>query len=149
MRRLSLLIPLSLILGFLSFLSCSHEKDEEPLVVKQINIDTISFPHSMKGWDLYSWPNGNDWNYSILIGTNRLKTYHEVISNDLVVSGKDSLKLLLDKIPPGEEICWIGEHWLERVWGKDYGYLSLPDRTTIAEIEAYCNTKELILSICD
>jgi hypothetical protein len=83
------------------------------------------------------------------MGTNRLKTYHEVITNNLVVSGKDSLKLLLDKLPPGEEICWIGEHWLESIWDTDYGNLSLPDRSTIAEIEAYCESKELILRICE
>lgn len=149
MRRLSVLIPLSLILGFFSFLSCSDEKYEEPLVVKQIDLDTISFPHSMKGWDLYSWPDGNNWNYTILMGTNRLKTYHEVITNNLVVSGTDSLKLLLDKLPPGEVICWIGEHWLESIWDTDYENLSLPDRSTIAEIEAFCESKELILRICE
>ena len=142
-------IAACLILATFTLVNCSKDMDLKPEAVKQVDFDTLLFAHAMKGWELYSWPNGNDWNYAILPGTNRLKTYQEVISHNIIVWGTDSLKLLLDKLPPGEEICWIGEHWLESIWGKDYGNLSLPDRTTIAEIEAYCNTKELILSICD
>jgi hypothetical protein len=54
---------------------------------------------------------------------------------------------LLNKLPSKEEIFWIGEGWLESIWGADYGNLSLPDIITILEIENYCSQKELILSI--
>jgi hypothetical protein len=96
---------------------------------------------------LYSWPNGNDWNYSILKGTNRLKTYNEVIKNKIIVLGIDSLKMLLDKFPKKEEIFWVGEGWLKRIWGTDYGNLSLPDSKIIDEIKNYCTQKELVLGI--
>ena len=101
----------------------------------------------MKGWELYSWPNGNDWNYSVLPGTNRLKSYNEVIENKIVVLGIDSLKMLLDKLPAKEEIFWIGEGWLKRIWGTEYRDLSLPDSIIIKDIKNYCSQKELILSI--
>ena len=99
----------------------------------------------MKGWELYSWPNGNDWNYSILTGTNRLKTYNEVIENKIIVLGIDSLKMLLDKFPKKEEIFWVGEELLKRIWGTYYGNLSLPDSGVTDEIKDYCTQKELEL----
>jgi hypothetical protein len=147
MKRLKIKITVLLILGSFSFINCSKEKNQEPDPVKLINLDTLSFSHSMKGWELYSWPNGNDWNYSILAGTNRLKTYDEVITNKIVVFGVDSLKMLLDKLPVNEEIFWISEGWLESIWGSGYGNLSLPDNNTINEIKNYCSQKELVLSI--
>jgi hypothetical protein len=73
----------------------------------------VKFEKSLKGWGLYSWPEGNNWNYSILIRTNRLKSYEEVIKNDYFVTGTDSLKLLLRKLPEIKNILWISEVWLE------------------------------------
>jgi hypothetical protein len=57
--------------------------------------------------------------------------------------------MLLDEFPAKEEIFWISEGWLERIWGGNYGNLSLPDSNTIIEIENYCIRKDLILSIID
>jgi len=147
MKRPQINIILLLMLAFISFINCSKEKNQEPEPVMLINLDTISFDHSMKGWELYSWPNGNDWNYSILTGTNRLKSYEEITGNKIIVCGKDSLKMLLDKFPVNEEIFWISEGWLDRIWGSNYGNLSLPDSNIIKEIKRYCIQKQLELSI--
>ena len=116
------------------------------LLIKKNNtkLDTISFTHSMKGWELYSWPNGGDWNYSFLVGTNRAKTYDEVITNKIAVIGKDSLKMLLDKFPAKEELFWIGK----RV-GDGWENLSFPDTNTINEIKDYCVQKELVLNVVE
>jgi len=105
-------------------------------------LDTITFSHSMKGYELYSWPNGNNWNYSILTGTNRLKSYEEVITNKIAVVGKDSLKMLLDKFPVNEEIFWIG-HRSDGEWSN----ISFPDQNTIDEIVSYANQKDLKLQV--
>lgn len=105
-------------------------------------LDTISFSHSMKGWELYSYPNGSDWNYSILMGTNRAKTYQEVITNKIAVVGKDSLKMLLNKFPAKEEIFWIGKRS-----GDGWDNLSFPNIGTINEIKDYCQQKELVLNV--
>lgn len=138
-----------LILVSLGFLQCSGEKDSEMKPVAKIDFDTISFTSSMKGWELYSWPNGADWNHSLLPGTNRLKSYVEVTSNRLVIFGSDSLKMLLDKLPEGEEIFWIGRGWLGKAWGSGYGDLTLPDENTLNEIKAYCLQNNLVLRISD
>lgn len=114
------------------------------LLIRENNskLDTISFTHSMKGWELYTWSNGNDWKYSILMGTNREKTYDEVITNKIAVIGKDSLKMLLNKFPAKEEIFWIGKRS-----GDGWDNLSLPDQSTIDEIMNYASLKELVLHV--
>jgi hypothetical protein len=149
MKNLRILILLSLITASFNFIKCSKGNNNEMHPVDLINPDTVSFYHSMKGWEFYSWPNGDDWNYSILEGTNRTKSYNEVTTNKIVVCGKDSLKMLLDKFPENEYIFWIGKKWLESCWGSDYGNLSLPDNKTINEIKEYCAGKKLVLGISD
>jgi hypothetical protein len=149
MKTIRIIILISLISVPFSLIKCSKGSNNEPHPVALINLDTISFSHSMKGWELYSWPNGNDWNYSILVGTNRIKSYSEVTRNKIIVLGSDSLKMLLDKFPENEEIFWIGKGWLENCWGSDYGDLSLPDNKTINEIKQYCADKNLVLGISD
>lgn len=112
------------------------------LLIKQNSkLDTITFAPSMKGWELYSWANGNDWKYSILMGTNREKTYQEVITNKIAVTGKDSLKMLLDKFPAKEEILWKGKGT------GDWANLSFPSQSTIDEIMNYAVQQELKLQV--
>jgi hypothetical protein len=149
MKNLQILIILSLISASCAFIRCSKGNNNEMHPVDLINPDTISFHHSIKGWELYSWPNGNNWNYSILVGTNRTKSYNEVTTNKIIVFGKDSLKMLLNKFPENEYIFWIGKKWLKSCWESDYGDLSLPDIKTINEIKQYCTEKKLVLEISD
>lgn len=113
------------------------------LLISENDGETPAFTHLMKGWELYSWPEGNDWKYSILPGTNRAKSYKEVTANKTTVAGKDSLKLMLDQFPANEYISWI-----VRVQG-DGGNLALPDQATIDEIKNYASQKELELHVAN
>ena len=141
---------IALVFGLLILISaCSREKSHIQQPVKHLDLDTLTFPHSMKGWELYSWPRGDDWNYSILIGTDRLKSYEEVTTNDVIVTGKDSLKIVLDKFLKNELIIWIGRGWLERCWGDNIHDLTLPPQGTIDEIKEYCKNNYLTLEITD
>ena len=108
MKTLKIILIFSLIVNSLCLTDCSKGSDKEVHSIDKIDLETISFDHSMKGWELYSWPNGNDWNYSILVGTNRIKSYEEVTTNGIIVLGLDSLKMLLDKLPENENLFWIG-----------------------------------------
>ena len=130
---------------FIILATCSKDATKEP--PHHIDINSLTFEHSMKGCELYSWQNENDWNYSVLIGTDRLKSYDEVINNEIVVTGKDSLKLLLDRLPADERIIWIGPGWLARCWSSDYKNLSLPPQEIIDEIEQYCIDHHLTLVV--
>ncbi len=137
-----------LFMPFILF-NCSKSTDNEYTPVKKLNLDSLTLERSLKGWELYSWQNGNEYNYSLLIGTNRLKTYEEVISNEITVFGIDSLKLLLAKLPEGEYIFWIGKSWLSSIWKENYKNLSLPDEKTVNEIKSYCIQKKLQLVISE
>jgi hypothetical protein len=132
---------------FIILTACSKDETQEP--GHRIDINSLAFEYAMKGWELYSWLNGDDWNYSILIGTNRLKSYEEVVNNEIVVTGKDLLKLVLDRFPAGETITWIGRGWLERCWDDDYKNLSLPPQEIIDEITQHCIEHSLILIVTD
>jgi hypothetical protein len=152
MKKFRSILLLAMVIISFSFARCTKDSDQEVQAYQTMNksgFDTIYFKHSMKGWELYSWPNGDDWYFSILAGTNRTKTYSEVIQSPFIVCSADSLKLLLNKFPANEEIFWIGEEWLDRCWGNYYGNLALPDIYTISEIKAYSIQKKLLLSISE
>jgi len=34
----------------------------------------------MKGYELYSWQNGSNWNFTLITGTNRTKSFDEIIA---------------------------------------------------------------------
>lgn len=144
------LMPVCIVFMFiLSLLGCAKEKNHDFVPLDIINPDTITFESSMKGYELYSWPNGDGWNYSILPGTNRIKSLEEVTDNPITVFGSDSLKMLLDRMPVNENIFWESEAWLERCWSSNHGTLSLPDEETVSEIEAYCLQKNLVLLVSE
>ena len=94
------------------------------------------FPESMKGYELYSWQDGNQWRFSILIGTNREKTLEEIKSADVLLSSVDELKSTLEQIPAGQYITWSTRETL-----------SFPPEDILHQIERTCNDEGLILNI--
>ena len=94
------------------------------------------FAESMKGYELYSWQDGSQWKFSLLIGTNREKTLDEIKSADIVLSGVDELTSALEKVPAGQYITWSSKETL-----------SLPPDDIIKQIERTCKDEGLILNI--
>ena len=94
------------------------------------------FPESMKGYELYSWQDGNQWRFSILIGTNREKTLDEIKSADVTLSSVEELKSTLEQIPAGQYITWSTRETL-----------SFPPEDILKEVEQTCNDKGLLLNI--
>jgi hypothetical protein len=107
-----------------------------------------TLPDSMKGYDLYSWQVGEEWNFTLITGTNRTKAFDELITPGntvgpdgfikVSVTGVAELKKLLKMLPTGEDILW---------GGMDLGgqvpigtvYLTLPDQPMIDELATFCN----------
>ena len=115
--------------------SCSKESQPKIETFAPINYDTISFYPSIKGWEVYSWPNGDTWNFSLLPGTNRLKSYAEVMEGPFRVSGLQALKELFAKLPAEEELILIGEDWLAQIWGEPYYDLQLPPLFVVMQVK--------------
>jgi len=106
-------------------------------------------PRSAKGYELYSWrPVGqSQWNYSLMSGTNRLKTIEEITAlEDLTTSagpvrmsarGLDELKALLRRLPRGESVTWLDGG----------GPVGLPQVETVEEIKETCRRIGIELSV--
>jgi len=114
----------------------------------KLRLDTITFTHSMKGWELYSWQVGSNWKYSLMVGTNSVKTYSSIINNHISVTGEDSLKVFLSRLPYQEEVFWIGMDWLEDILG-DSGEIQLPPRSIQIDIKEFCDNHNLKLTIIE
>ena len=137
----------SAILALIITFSCSDENTRESELLYQINFDTLSIKPSLKGWELYSWPNGVNWNFAILVGTNRLKDYETVTNQSLLVGDLETLIAVLSKMPEGEEIAWMSEHWLEKIWTSNYNDLMLPPDSLVQEVDRFCLEHGLVLMV--
>jgi len=98
----------------------------------------VALPRSMKGYELYSWQIRGEWYFSLLVGTNRLKTRNEVTSTKVRVKGIKALKKKLNRLPKDEDISWSAS-LISRM-------TLLPDEV-IEEIKAYCDQRGIILRL--
>ena len=94
-----------------------------------------SFGESMKGYELYSWQDGNQWYFSVLVGTNREKTLYEIKAADTALRGVDALTTVLEQMPAGQYITWSAKETL-----------SFPPEDIIHQVEQVCTDQGLILN---
>ena len=98
--------------------------------------DATPLAESMKGYELYSWQEGNQWKFSLLVGTNREKTLDEIKSVDTVLLDTEALISTLEKVPSGQYVTWSSRETL-----------SFPPDNIIKQVEQICKDKGLILNI--
>jgi hypothetical protein len=56
-------------------------------LITKLSITAVyELPHSMKGYELYSWSEDSQWHFTLITGTNRNKTLEEIISNEDFIS---------------------------------------------------------------
>lgn len=146
----------AILLLVLFFAACNKQSDYcKPAASLPPKLDTLQLEGAVKGWELYSWleeeKHCRHWKYALLQGTNRLKSYNAITKEAVLrVSGEEQLKLLLDKLPAGENILWPGRTWLSNTWGPgniDYGDLELPPAAFTSAIKAYCLQRGLSLTL--
>ena len=99
---------------------------------------TSTQARSMKGWELYSWQMQGEWHFSLVVGTNRLKTFEEVSSPDMRMLGIEALKRKLHTLAGGEQVFWLGQ----RVPG-----MARPPDEMVDAIHAYCGECGIELEI--
>lgn len=93
------------------------------------------FVESIKGYELYSWQDGKQWNFSLLVGTNREKKLDEIKSAKTVLRGVDALTSALEQMPEGQYITWSSRETL-----------SFPPEDIIEQVEKVCEYRRLILN---
>lgn len=102
--------------------------------------DGAGLPHSMKGYELYSWQVRGTWYFSLIVGTNRQKTVSEVTSSRVRIKGTESLLRKLALLPAGEEVSW-SSHRLPR--------MRLPPRKVVYRVNSFCRQQGIILRVAD
>jgi hypothetical protein len=95
-------------------------------------------PHSMKGYELYSWQSHAQWYFSLVVGTNRQKSYQEIVSPGVRIKGAASLKRKLDLLPDGEELSW-SKHRISK--------MTVPPKSLVDEIIDHCRKRGLNLRV--
>ena len=101
-------------------------------------------PHSMKGYELYSWEEEGQWHFTLITGTNRIKTIEEITSKGDFISetgwvkiqvvGADAIKDVLSRLPEGESVFWCDELHIGQSTETD---LQLPPEQIADAIEEY------------
>jgi hypothetical protein len=101
-------------------------------------------PHSFKGYELYSWADGSQWHFTLITGTNRLKTIKEITSEGdsisetgwvkIQVVGADAIKDVLSRLLEGESVFWCDELHIGQSTETD---LQLPPEQIADAIEEY------------
>jgi hypothetical protein len=130
----------------------------EKCILFETASSTTSLPRSMKGYELYSWyaEEEDAWYYTLVTGTNRIKTYVEistpesVITEDewvkITVRGVDALKSALDLLPEGETVTWADPGRLEGAPAVDEPF---PGREVVRQIERHCQRRGIRLHAVD
>jgi hypothetical protein len=131
--------------SLLVLLLCGCSGDE-PLEFATQETGVASLPRSFKGYELYSWKSGATWQFTLITGTNRLKTLAEITSPKdieegdwvkITVAGVPALKSLLARLPPGTQVFWDGAHPTEPGAIQSQVRLRLPPRRLIRQIQKH------------
>jgi hypothetical protein len=120
-------------------------KKADKLVTRLSLTAVDKLPSSLKGYELYSWEENGQWHYTLITGTNRVKTMEEIISGEDFISeagwvnvhvvGVDAIKDVLSRLPRGESVCWCGElHMGDSVGSVK---LELPPKVVVDAISEY------------
>jgi hypothetical protein len=135
--------------------------DRQPLTAPVQTVPIVNanpLPSSMKGYELYSWTDeeGDSWRYTLMTGTNRLKTVEEITAAEnqvtqsdwvkITVTGTEELKTLLEHLQPGTELSWQGQDWLGNEQQAVTNFL-LPKSHLIEEIQNHCRELEIQLHV--
>jgi hypothetical protein len=125
--------------------------------IAPLDLSTLpeKLPSSMKGYELYSWQTGEDWNFTLITGTNRTKSFDEIIaagnsvSSDgfvkISVQGTADLEKVLKLLPAGEQIVWGGMDLGSQVSAGTV-YLTFPPQEIMDEVGTVCSGLGLTLT---
>lgn len=115
-----------------------------------------ALPKSAKGYELYSWQNGSDWNFTLITGTNRTKSFEEIIAPEntlssdgfvkLSVTGIEEIKNVLSLLPAGEQVFWAGMDLTGQVPSGTV-YLTFPAQSMINDLTRFCAQRKISLQL--
>jgi serpin B len=116
-------------------------------LVNKLSITEVDkLPRSLKGYELYSWEEDNQWHFTLITGTNRAKTMEEITSKEDFISetgwvkiqvvGAHAIKDVLSRLPQSESIFWCDELHIGQTTGTDID-IQLPPEQIIEVIKEH------------
>ena len=99
--------------------ACGGDASPTPVHIAPTVTSTSTHARSMKGYELYGWQMQGVWHFSLVVGTNRLKTLEEVSSPEVRVQGIEALKRKLHTLAGGEQVFWLGQRVPGMAWPPD------------------------------
>lgn len=118
-------------------------KQAGKLVTKQSQTAVDKLPNSMKGYELYSWSENDQWHFTLITGTNRIKTLEEIISQTNIISqdgwvhihavGVDEIKTGISRLPKSEDVLWLSKLRSDQKQ-QDGVIITLPEGSTLDTI---------------
>ena len=116
---------------------------------------TCPLPHSMKGYELYSWQEEDDWHFTLISGTNRSKAIAEIVAPVYIVThdgwvqlhvvGEEAIETTLSRLPPGESVYWLSP----LTGGNQDIVVSLPPQSVVDAVMEYAATCGLDLRVAN
>lgn len=126
-----------------------------PVVTIAMNALAEKYPLAGKGYELLTWQKDGQWVYTLLAGTNRQKSFDEILAAENVITateiikvsviGPDDFKELLTHLPKGEFITWGGMDLSGEVPAGTV-YFSYPPDDTIKALVDYSKSLGINLS---
>ena len=111
-------------------------------------------PESMKGYELMSWQVGEEWNFTLVTGTNREKTFEELMLPDsemredgyvkITVAGVNQIMKVLGLLPADSQVLWGGMDLSGQV-PEGTVYFSYPPQAVMDEIADFCAKNQIDL----
>jgi hypothetical protein len=112
-------------------------------------------PQSAKGYELYSWLQNDQWNYTLITGTNRDKTTEEIVTAgywvgddgwvNIHVIGLNAIEQILSLLPAGEFVTWLsGPRSDDPQYAVNF---ALPPANDVAAIKTYADQHSLNLNV--
>ena len=152
MVKISLLVSLAA----LAVPACTGNTTPTVSLPASSPIIATPLPHSLKGYELYSWQVNTDWQFTLITGTNRTKSVEEIIAGEntvtedgwvkISVHGVEAIKVVLSGLPPREEIFWLAKPHLEQAQNQ-VGPIAIPPQETIDVLQEYCKQLDLRLYV--
>lgn len=113
-------------------------------------------PESMKGYELVSWQSGGEWNFTLVTGTNRSKTFEELLAPDSSVSTDgfvkitvpwvEGIKKVLAMLPAKTEVFWNGMDLSGQV-PEGTIYFAYPEKSVQDDLISFCSKHDVKLNI--
>ncbi|PKO03366.1 MAG: hypothetical protein CVU43_02895 [Chloroflexi bacterium HGW-Chloroflexi-5] len=131
-------------------------KSATPLPTLNLDKFPDPLPEAVKGYELVSWQSGSDWNFTLITGTNRSKSFDELMSPDsqvtadgfvkITVSGIDKIKQVLAMLPAQTEVFWTGMDLSGSV-PEGTLYFSYPDKIIKDELINFSAKQDVKLNV--